>query len=61
MAESKFSLVPSRRYPEGYDRTGEGIETFKGLLQGMGPDLVGSFSDIAGLVGEGATSLPPVT
>tara|TARA_A100001388_G_scaffold135492_1_gene100394 strand:+ start:968 stop:4387 length:3420 start_codon:yes stop_codon:yes gene_type:complete len=61
MAESKFSLVPSRRYPEGYDRTGEGIETFKGLLQGMGPDLVGSFADIAGLVGEGATSLPPVT
>ena len=61
MAESKFSLVPPRRYPEGYDRTGEGIETFKGLLQGMGPDLVGSFSDIAGLVGEGASSLPPVT
>ncbi|MEC9179355.1 MAG: hypothetical protein VYC76_07840 [Pseudomonadota bacterium] len=47
-----------RRYPEGYDRTGEGIETFTGLLQGATTDLAGGIVDIADLAGTGAAEVP---
>lgn len=54
MAESVFSP----RYKKGYDRTGEGIETFTGLLQGSTTDLGGGFVDIADLFGSVAKAVP---
>ena len=54
MAESVFSP----RYKKGYDKTGEGIETFTGLLQGATTDLAGGVVDVADLVGSGVKAVP---